>query len=307
MSVQPVRVVLTAAELSLALDEARAQGATVGLVPTMGALHAGHRSLVERASAECGCVAVTIFVNPLQFDDPSDLAAYPRDLEADLEILAAAGAHIVFVPEVSELYPDHPCPPATTVRVSGVSDDLEGKFRPGHFDGVATVVTKLFAMAGRCRAYFGEKDFQQVAVVRRIARDLCLPVEVVACPTVREHDGLALSSRNVRLGADDRRAAAVISRALVAGASLVARGEDRPGRVRETMLGILEEEPGVEPEYAEIVDALSMCVPAQLTGEVRLLVAARVGGVRLIDNVGALVGVDVDGGRYAMSSKEISA
>jgi pantoate--beta-alanine ligase len=134
-----------------------------------------------------------------------------------------------------------------------------------------------------------------------------LPVEVVACPTVREHDGLALSSRNVRLGADDRRAAAVISRALVAGASLVARGEDRPGRVRETMLGILEEEPGVEPEYAEIVDALSMCVPAQLTGEVRLLVAARVGGVRLIDNVGALVGVDVDGGRYAMSSKEISA
>jgi pantoate--beta-alanine ligase len=302
---RPVRVVLSVNEFSVALDEARSAGATVGLVPTMGALHAGHRSLVERASTECGCVAVTIFVNPLQFDDPSDLAAYPRDLEADLEMLAGAGAHIVFVPEVSEIYPGHPYPPATTVRVSGASDDLEGRFRPGHFDGVATVVTKLFAMAGRCRAYFGEKDFQQVAVVRMLARDLCMPVEVVACPTVREPDGLALSSRNVHLAPDDRRRAAVINRALTAGAAAVARGEDRPARVRETMLRVLATVPGVDPEYAEIVDALSMSVPERLTGEVRLLVAARVGDVRLIDNVGALVGVDV--GPYAMSSKEISA
>ena len=278
---------------TLALDEARSAGRSVGLVPTMGALHAGHRSLVERASAECGFVAVTIFVNPMQFDDPADLVAYPRDLESDLELLAEAGADIVFVPDVSELYPDHPSAPATTVHVAGVSDVLEGKFRPGHFDGVATVVTKLFAMSGRCRAYFGEKDFQQVSVVRRLARDLCMPVEVVACPTVREPDGLALSSRNVRLAPDDRRRAAVINRALVAGADAVAGGEDRPGSVRETMLRVLAAEPDVEPEYAEVVDALSMSTPDRLTGEVRLLIAARVGNVRLIDNLGALVGVQV--------------
>jgi pantoate--beta-alanine ligase len=300
-----VRVVQSAAELSAVLDEARSAGASVGLVPTMGALHEGHRSLVERASAECGFVAVTIFVNPLQFDDPADLAAYPRDLEADLETLADAGADVVFVPEVKELYPDHPRDPATTVHVSGVSDGLEGKFRPGHFDGVTTVVTKLFAMAGRCRAYFGEKDFQQVAVVRRLARDLCMPVEVVACPTIREPDGLALSSRNVRLDAEGRRRATVINRALLAGADAVAGGEDRAAAVRTTMLAVLGTEPGVVPEYAEVVDALSMSVPARLTGEVRLLVAARVGDVRLIDNVGALVGVEVEPSRFAMSSKEI--
>jgi pantoate--beta-alanine ligase len=247
---------------------------------------------------------VTIFVNPLQFDDPADLDAYPRDLEADLELLADAGADIVFAPEVSELYPDHPATAATTVHVAGITDVLEGKFRPGHFDGVATVVTKLFAIAGRCSAYFGEKDFQQVAVVRRLVRDLCLPVEVVACPTVREPDGLALSSRNVRLGAADRPRAAVIKRALAAGADAVAGGEDRPRSVRAAMLRVLASEPGVQPEYVEAVDALSMAVPAQLSGEVRLLIAAHVGGVRLIDNVGALVGVQVGNDRLAMSSKE---
>jgi pantoate--beta-alanine ligase len=288
-----VRVVLTASELSVALDDARTAGHSVGLVPTMGALHDGHRSLVERAASECGFVAVTIFVNPLQFDDPADLDAYPRDLEADLEMLAGAGADVVFVPDVSEIYPDHPSAPATTVRVAGVSEVLEGKFRPGHFDGVATVVTKLFAMAGRCRAYFGEKDFQQVAVVRRLVRDLCMPVDVVACPTVREPDGLALSSRNARLDAAARRHAAVINRALVAGAAAVGDGEDRPSAVRDAMLRVLAEQPGVEPEYAEVVDALSMSTPERLTGEVRLLIAARVGNVRLIDNLGALVGVHV--------------
>lgn len=288
-----LRVVERASDLSTALDETRSAGLSVGLVPTMGALHAGHRSLVERASGECGFVAVTIFVNPLQFDDPVDLDVYPRDLAADLELLDEAGADVVFVPDVLELYPDHPGTPATVVRVSGLSEVLEGRFRPGHFDGVATVVTKLFAIAGRCKAYFGEKDFQQVAVVRRLAHDLCMPLEVVPCPTVREPDGLALSSRNVRLCPEDRRRAAVINRALLAGATAVEAGCDRPGVVREEMLRVLATEPEVVPEYAEVVDALSMSTAPRLTGEVRLLVAARVGGVRLIDNVGAVVGITV--------------
>ncbi len=286
-------MVFTASEFSVALDEARSAGHSVGLVPTMGALHDGHRSLVERASGECECVAVTIFVNPLQFDDPADLDAYPRDLGADLELLSDAGADIVFVPDVSELYPDHPAAPATTVHVAGVSDVLEGKFRPGHFDGVATVVTKLFAMAGRCTAYFGEKDFQQVAVVRRLVRDLCMPVHVVACPTVREPHGLASVEPQRAPRRGPRRRAAVINRALVAGAAAVADGEDDPGHVRDAMQRVLAQEPSVEPEYAEVVDALSMSTPEKLSGEVRLLIAARVGNVRLIDNLGAVVGVEV--------------
>jgi pantoate--beta-alanine ligase len=305
-----LRLVRTAAEFTEVTDRARAGGLTVGLVPTMGALHLGHRSLVERASAECGFVAVTIFVNPLQFDDPADLDAYPRDLEADLALLADAGADVVFAPAVSEIYPerrpadgsaadgsaadgsaaDGSAVSGTTVHVAGLTTMLEGKFRQGHFDGVATVVTKLFSLAGRCRAYFGEKDFQQVAVVSTLVRDLCLPVEVVACPTVRELDGLAVSSRNVRLGASDRTRAAVLHRALVAGATAVSAGVDRPEKVREIMLGVLASEPAVAPEYAEVVDPGDLTTPDMLTGEVRLLIAARVGPVRLIDNLGALVG-----------------
>jgi len=192
-------VVHTRADCTDALDRARAAGRTVGLVPTMGALHAGHTSLIARARAECDVVAVTIFVNPLQFGDPGDIAAYPRTLEHDLAACAEAGADLVFAPSVCEMYPGWPAPPATTVSVRGVSDDWEGASRPGHFDGVATVVAKLFSVAGRCRAYFGLKDFQQLAVVRQLTEDLALPVELVGCPIVREPDGLALSSRNVRL------------------------------------------------------------------------------------------------------------
>jgi pantoate--beta-alanine ligase len=285
-----VRVLSTFAEFSATLDWARAEGRQVGLVPTMGALHDGHRSLVERARAECGLVAVTIFVNPLQFNDPSDLEAYPRTLEADTELLDLAGADIVFVPQVSDLYPDHPAPPAVTVQVSGITEMFEGASRPGHFVGVATVVAKLFAMAGRCRAYFGEKDFQQLAMVRRLARDLCFPVEVVGCATVREPDGLAISSRNVRLSGSERRSAAVLHRALAAGVSAVSKGEDRPSEITDLMLGVLASEPGIEPEYVAVVDPRSLATPELLAGEIRLLVAARVGPVRLIDNLGAFVG-----------------
>ena len=178
-------------EFSDVLDAERALGRSVGVVPTMGALHAGHRSLVERAAAECDVVAVTVFVNPLQFDNAGDLAAYPRDLRRDVAMAGGAGATLVFAPPVHEMYGTTPAARRSTVHVDGVSEGLEGASRPGHFDGVSTVVAKLFALSGRCRAYFGEKDFQQLAVVRRMVADLSIPVTVVGCPTVREADGLA--------------------------------------------------------------------------------------------------------------------
>lgn len=286
-----MRVIETVAELVVALDGERAAGRRVGLVPTMGALHAGHRSLVERAAAECGTVAVTVFVNPLQFDDGADLAAYPRTLAGDVALAAAAGAGIVFAPPVAEMYPGHPVPPATTVHVAGLTELLEGASRPGHFDGVATVVTKLLGMAGPCRAYFGEKDLQQLAVVRRLVADLSLPVEVVGCPTVREPDGLALSSRNARLSRDERRAATALYRALQAGAAAavdavgLAGGRAPAGGVRAAMRAVLDAEPLVTADYAELVDPGTMTPADTLDGERRLVVAASVGGVRLIDNL----------------------
>ncbi len=277
----------SASEFSAALDTERALGRTVGLVPTMGALHAGHRSLIERAAAECDVVAVTVFVNPLQFDDAADLAAYPRDLDTDVAVARAAGASMVFAPPVQEMYGAHPERVASTVHVDGVSEGLEGASRPGHFDGVATVVAKLFALSGRCRAYFGEKDFQQLAVVRRMVADLSIPVTVVGCATVREVDGLALSSRNTRLSTDERRAALALHRALRAGRACVERGERDPARVSAAMTAVLVAQPLVTPDYAVVVDPLTLRSPAELAGEVRLLVAARVGNVRLIDNDGA--------------------
>ena len=291
-----MRVIGAPTDFVAALDAERALGRRVGLVPTMGALHAGHRSLVERAAGECDVVAVTVFVNPLQFHDPTDLERYPRDLDGDIALAAAAGASIVFAPSVEEMYAGFPAPPPTSVHVAGVSEVLEGAARPGHFDGVATVLSKLFSMAGRCRAYFGDKDFQQLAVVRRMVADLSFPVEVVGCPTVREPDGLALSSRNVRLSAQGRRRALALRRALDAGLALLAEGERRPAVVDEAMARVLAAEPLVEPGYAVAVDAATLRAPddanPRLSGRVRLLVAAVVDGVRLIDNTGAVLGPD---------------
>ena len=282
-------VVHTRAACADALDRARAADRTVGLVPTMGALHAGHTSLIARARAECDVVVVTIFVNPLQFGDPDDIAAYPRTLDHDLAC-AEAGADVVFVPSVREMYPSWPDPPATTVSVRGVSEVWEGASRPGHFDGVATVVAKLFSVAGRCRAYFGLKDFQQLAVVRQLTEDLALPVEVVGCPIVREPDGLALSSRNVRLSPAERAAATVLSRALAAGRAALAGGERSSVAVRAAMRAVVETEPLVDLDYAAVVDARTLADPAHVgdLAGVRLLIAARVGPVRLIDNCAAV-------------------
>jgi pantoate--beta-alanine ligase len=250
----------------------------------MGALHAGHRSLIERAVAECDVVAVTVFVNPLQFNDAADLAAYPRDLDADAALARAAGASLVFAPPVEEMYGADPDAVASTVHVDGVSEGLEGASRPGHFDGVSTVVAKLFALSGRCRAYFGEKDFQQLAVVRRMVADLSFPVTIVGCPTVREVDGLALSSRNTRLSPHERGAALALHRALRAGRACVERGERDPVRVTAAMTAVLVAEPLVTPDYAVVVDPSTLQCPTRVSGEVRLLVAARLGAVRLIDN-----------------------
>jgi len=271
-----------------ALDAVRASGDTVGFVPTMGYLHEGHLSLVRRAAAECALVAVSIFVNPLQFAANEDLADYPRDLPRDLDLVAGAGASVVLAPPVEAMYP---VPVATEVRVDALAGTMEGAARPTHFAGVATVVTKLFALTGRCRAYFGEKDFQQLAVVRRLAEDLSLPVEVVGCATVREPDGLAMSSRNVYLDGPGRTAAGVLHRALEAGAGLVRSGERSGDAVRDLMAAVMAAEDGVEPDYAEVVDPATLGALGELAPgtEVRLLVAARVGTPRLLDNLGVTV------------------
>ena len=280
------RVIESVAEYSLALDAVRLSGRTVGVVPTMGALHDGHRSLIQRAAAECDVVAVSIFVNPTQFGDAADLANYPRTLEADLVAIASSGGQLVFAPSVGEMYPDPPGTAPTMVAVPALSAHWEGASRPGHFDGVATIVVKLLSAAGRCRAYFGEKDFQQLALVTRVARDLALPTQVVACPTVRDPDGLALSSRNARLSADQRRAALVLSRALRAGAECVRTG-DGPRRVEAEMRRVVSDEPSVELDYAALVtaDDLERASTSGPERPLRLIVAATVGGVRLIDNL----------------------
>jgi pantoate--beta-alanine ligase len=275
----------TAAAYSSRLDAERAAGRTVGVVPTMGALHAGHRALVERAASECDVVAVTVFVNPTQFGDPDDLLAYPRDLGTDVGVAANCGADLVFAPSVEEMYPDWPHPSATQVSVPALARRWEGASRPGHFEGVCTVVVKLLAATGKCRAYFGEKDFQQLAVVRRLVRDLLLPAEIVGCETVRCGDGLALSSRNARLSAEEREAALVLSRALRAGAAAFERGGP-PRTVEAEMRRVVAREPGVVLDYAVLVDAAELePVDGPTQRALRLLVAATVGSVRLIDNL----------------------
>ena len=281
-----MRILGTIPELRSVLDGQRAAGRTVGLVPTMGYLHDGHLSLMRQARAETDVVVASIFVNPLQFGAGEDLEAYPRDLDRDARLADAAGVDVLFVPGTGEMYPT---PVLTTVSVAQVSEPLEGAARPHHFAGVATLVAKLFAIVGPCRAYFGEKDFQQLAVVRRMARDLSFPVDVVGCPTVREHDGLALSSRNSYLTAEEREAAPVVYRALRAGAASILAGERDPAAVRTLMAGIIEAEPLAKLDYAEVVDADSFRTPIPLAGNLRLLTAVRFGRARLIDNVGVTV------------------
>jgi pantoate--beta-alanine ligase len=276
-------LVTTVRELRALLDEQRRAGLSVGFVPTMGYLHDGHASLMLEAARGSDLVVVSIFVNPLQFGAGEDLDAYPRDLERDTAIAAEAGVDVLFTPTVEEMYPR---PMATNVSVAGLSETLDGAARPGHFDGVATVVAKLLNIVGPCNAYFGLKDFQQLAVVRRMATDLALPVSIVGCPTVRERDGLAMSSRNSYLTAEERSAAPVVHRALQSGAAALLAGETDIDVVRQLMADIVEAEPLARLDYMAVVDADSLQVPEKPTGNIRLLAAVHFGRARLIDNVG---------------------
>ncbi len=263
-----------------AAARAASRGET-GLVPTMGFIHEGHLSLVEAARAGNDTVLVSVFVNPLQFDSSSDLAAYPQDLDRDAALLEEAGADVVFAPGIGQMYPD---PPVARVSVDALTRSMEGAFRPGHFEGVATVVTKLLAGLQPHRAYFGRKDAQQLAVVRRIVFDLSMPVEIVAGPTIRESDGLALSSRNVRLG-DDRRRASALSAGLLAAADAVEAGE-RDADALERLVRSACDEAGIRLDYVELTDAADVIRLLRLRREEAFLAAAGwVGNVRLIDNV----------------------
>ena len=282
-AVTQIPMVERVSELRAALDAARRDGGSVGLVPTMGYLHEGHQSLVTRSASENDLTVVSIFVNPLQFAEGEDYGTYPRDLDRDREKCAAAGAGLIFAPPAEEMYPQTP---VTAVTVKGINAILEGRFRPTHFDGVTTVVAKLFALLGPGRAYFGEKDYQQLAIIRRMTADLSFPVEVVGCPTFREPDGLAMSSRNVYLEPDERPAATVLWRSLQAGREAVVQGSRDPDEVEAVMAAVLAAEPKASPDYATVVDAATLDRPDVLDGELRLLVAAHLGRARLIDNVG---------------------
>jgi pantoate--beta-alanine ligase len=275
--------VASSAELRAATDAARQRGAGVGFVPTMGALHAGHRALLARARAESDVVVASVFVNPLQFGPAEDLASYPRDREADLAVLEAEGVDLAFVPAEGEMWPS---PPEVRLRVGGSpAERLEGIHRPGHLDGVVTVVAKLLHLVGPSRAYFGQKDAQQLAVIRRMVDDLAFPNQIVACPTVREPDGLAVSSRNAYLSAPERQRAIVLYRALQAGRAAFLAGRRDPAAVEAAARALLEGQPGVEPDYVALVDAVSFEPAKQAEPGQVLAIAARVGRTRLIDNV----------------------
>lgn len=261
---------------------ARQSGDTVGLVPTMGALHEGHLSLIRTAKKRCHRVAVTIFVNPTQFAPHEDFAAYPRPQEKDLELCRQAGVDLVFTPSVATMYPQDT---RTTVHVAELSDGLCGPFRAGHFDGVATVVAKLFNILPADVAFFGEKDYQQLQVIRRLVRDLNLPIEIVACPTLREADGLAMSSRNVYLTPAQRTQAVSLSRALFAAVEEVRAGQrDARAITHKARASILAAGPATI-EYVDIVDAESLAVLTTIDRPARMCLAVRIGSCRLIDNM----------------------
>ncbi len=283
-----MRFVTTPAEVQAVTEQWRSRGSTVGFVPTMGALHAGHLSLFSEARRRCDAVVASVFVNPTQFNDAEDFERYPRNTEKDAQAARECGVDLFFAPPVHEMYPPSP---VVSLSVAGaLAESFEARFRPGHFAGVVTVVAKLFWMVGSCTAFFGEKDYQQLLIVRRLAQELCRGVEVVGCPIVRESDGLAMSSRNSRLSVEDRRAATVLRRALVAAEEAVVGGGCDP----ESIVAVMKEEMRTEPsallDYAAVVDGDDLGPLTQVRPGARALLAATIGGVRLIDNT-ALGGI----------------
>lgn len=275
------QVIATCDSLRAEIQTARREGKRIGLAPTMGALHAGHLSLVQACCQECEFNVVTIFVNPTQFGPSEDFDRYPRDLEADLEALSPYPVDLVFVPSTDEIYPSGF---STAVEVGRVADPWEGASRPGHFSGVATVVLKLLNMASPDVAYFGQKDYQQTVVVRQMVRDLNLPVEIRVCPTVRESDGLALSSRNAYLSPDERRQALALSQGLKLAEELARSGEQDAGSIRQAVMDRLTCEPDIQVEYVAVVDPQTLEELNELSNPTLVAMAAFVGPTRLIDN-----------------------
>lgn len=279
----PTPLLLTEVDATRAwVRERQRAGETVGVVPTMGALHVGHLSLAEAARKGCDRVIATVFVNPTQFSPSEDFQRYPRDLDADTAKLAGVGVDAVFAPSVATMYPPTA---STSVDVGPVARPFEGAIRPTHFAGVATVVAKLFLIAPADRAYFGQKDYQQTVVVRRMVEDLNLPIEVVVCPTVREPDGLAMSSRNAYLSADDRARALCLSRGLHEAQRLYADGERDASTLRETVRGVIAAAKGVDLQYVAVLRDGTMDEIDSVDAPAVIAVAARVGQTRLIDNV----------------------
>ena len=275
------KLITTAAQLREELAAVRREGKRIGLVPTMGALHEGHLSLVRAAKGECGCAVVSIYVNPTQFGPNEDLAKYPRTLEADLKLLAGCGADVVFAPTNDEVYP---AGLSTWVEVGAVAEPLEGQCRPGHFRGVATVVLKFFNMVQPDAAYFGQKDFQQAAVIRRMTADLNLPLAIRVCPTVREPDGLAMSSRNRYLSPAARQRALVLWRSLQTAVKLVQEGQRDASRIVARMREMIETAEDARIDYIALVDPDTLQPVGRITGRTLAVLAVKIENTRLIDN-----------------------
>lgn len=276
-----MEIVTTAADVRAQVKKWRKDGLTIGLVPTMGYLHEGHKSLIDKAVAENDRVVVSVFVNPIQFGPSEDLAAYPRDFARDCALCENAGASLIFHPEKEEMYFDDFC---TYVDMDGLTDGLCGKTRPTHFRGVCTVVSKLFHIVNPDRAYFGEKDAQQLAVIRRMVRDLNFDLEIIGCPIIREKDGLAKSSRNTYLSDKERQAALILNQGLQRGKKLIETGEKNVSVISAAIRETIETEPLAKIDYVEIVDADTMAPKETLEGRILAAVAVYIGKARLIDN-----------------------
>jgi pantoate--beta-alanine ligase len=278
----PMKVITAISDMQFLAESLRKDGKRIGFVPTMGFLHEGHLSLMHKAREDCDVVVVSIFVNPAQFGPDEDLDRYPRDAEGDRQKCGSAGVDILFMPAAAEMYP---VKPMVFVTVEGASDILEGAARPGHFRGVATVVAKLFSMVKPHRAYFGQKDFQQCVVIRRMVAGLNMDVEVIVLPTVREADGLAMSSRNSYLNAEERPAATVLFTALTAARDLFRTGATEPEKLKNTMSAVIQGVPGITIDYVEIADSESLVPLSTASNSMVMLIAVRLGSTRLIDNM----------------------
>jgi len=277
-----MNIITSLSEMQSTAESLRKQGKRIGFVPTMGFLHEGHLSLMRASRKECNVTVVSVFVNPTQFGPREDFDRYPRDAEGDRKKCESVGVDILFMPGAKEMYPEKS---SVFVTVEGISDILEGAVRPGHFRGVATVVAKLFDIVKPRVAYFGQKDFQQCVVIKRMVKGLNMDVEVGVLPTVREPDGLAMSSRNTYLSVDERRAAVILSRALKAGEELIRSGVREPEKVKQKMRAVLLQEKGIVIDYAEVADPETLGPVEIFSNRTVLLVAARLGKIRLIDNL----------------------